>query len=129
MAAHLIFSSLCEKSAISLTECEDTQGKIAMDGDFRIQTAWMPSWIRPDRPEIPIYILLVKSDFERRLEKIRCAAICAEPSALQTALLYLQAELLLKPSMCQNKLYGTIRVMKKTKTILKQLALIERIDK
>ena len=89
----------------------------------------MPSWLRPDRLETPKHILLVKSDFERRLEKIRCAAICAEPSALQTALLYLQAELLLKPSMCQNKLYGTIRVMKKTKTILKQLALIERIDK
>ncbi len=41
-----------------------------MDGDFRSQTAWMPSWLRPDRLEIPIYILLVKSDFERRLETI-----------------------------------------------------------
>ena len=41
-----------------------------MDGDFRSQTAWMPSWLRPDRLEIPIYILLVKSDFEKRLETI-----------------------------------------------------------
>ncbi len=28
--------------------------------------------------------------------KYRCAAICAEPSAFQAALLYLQAELLLR---------------------------------
>ena len=41
-----------------------------MDGDFRSQTAWMPSWLRPDRLETPKYILLVKSDFEKRLETI-----------------------------------------------------------
>ena len=46
-----------------------------MDGDFRSQAAWMPPWLRPDRPETPIYILLVKSDFERRLKKRWCAVL------------------------------------------------------
>ena len=65
-----------------------------MDGDFRSQAAWMPPWLRPDRIETSTHILLVKSDSERRLEKIGCAATCAEPSNPQAALLYLQAELL-----------------------------------
>ena len=46
------------------------QGKIAMDGDFRSQAARMPPWLRPDLIETPVYILLVKSDFEKRLETI-----------------------------------------------------------
>ncbi|MCI8935361.1 MAG: hypothetical protein HFI44_00645 [Lachnospiraceae bacterium] len=28
------------------------------------------SWLRPDRLETPIYILLVKSDFKTRLERM-----------------------------------------------------------
>ncbi len=47
-----------------------------MDGDFRSQTARMPSWLRPDRLETPTHILLVKSDFKKRLETIRYAAAC-----------------------------------------------------
>ena len=47
-----------------------------MDGDFRSQAARMPPWLRPDRIETPKRILLVKSDFEKRLGTIRCAASC-----------------------------------------------------
>ncbi len=45
-----------------------------MDGDFRSQAARMPPWLRPDCLETHKHILLVKSDFKKRLENIRCAA-------------------------------------------------------
>ncbi|MDE7286311.1 MAG: hypothetical protein K2N55_05660, partial [Lachnospiraceae bacterium] len=79
--AYGIVSSLCEKSEISLTECERPRGKSPWMAILGVSRHGCRR-LRPDRFETPIYILLVKSDFKLRLETIPYAVVCVRATPL-----------------------------------------------